>query len=124
MTTLKAVGSFSVELLLSAIIISPFFIFVKHLVIPYFVALIVEEDVKKAAVDYGNSRAFKRRQNKMGMRERMSSLAKSIETGATRVGRALSGQTADTRKTRLSVDNGDGTKRREKSLRMMKNQVS
>jgi hypothetical protein len=117
MTTLKAVGSFSVELLLSAIIISPFFIFVKHLVIPYFVALIVEEDVKKAAVDYGNSRAFKRRQNKMGMRERMSSLAKSIETGATRVGRAMSGQTADTRKTRLSVDNGDGTKRREKSLR-------
>lgn len=116
LTTLKAVGSFMFELLLSAIIISPFFIFVKYLVIPYFVALIVEEDVKRAAVSYGNSKAFKKRQTRMGMRERINSLAKSIETGVTRAGRAMSGQTVNTRKTRVSVDNGDGTKRRDMSM--------
>eukprot|EP00520_Triparma_pacifica_P008787 CAMPEP_0118636156 /NCGR_PEP_ID=MMETSP0785-20121206/2462_1 /TAXON_ID=91992 /ORGANISM="Bolidomonas pacifica, Strain CCMP 1866" /LENGTH=2563 /DNA_ID=CAMNT_0006527243 /DNA_START=9 /DNA_END=7697 /DNA_ORIENTATION=- len=117
LTTLRAIGSFTVELILSAIIVSPFFIFCKYIVIPYFVAMIVEDDVKKAAVDYGKTRAFKRKQTKMGVRERMNSIAKSMENGMTRIGRAMSGKTRGSEVSqRLSIDNGDGSRRRDKSF--------
>jgi len=107
LTTLIAVGSFSVELMLSVIIVSPLFILIKYMIVPYVIALIVEGDVKKAASDYDKNRNFRRRQTKMGMRGRMNSLAKSINTGVNRTGRAMSGKSVG----RLSIDNGDGTTR-------------
>ena len=96
--TLKAVVSFSIELVVSIAIVSPIFIFMKFVVIPSIVATIVESDVKAAKIDYGKNK-IQRRASAITTRTRISSIKSTISKGISRVGRAL------------SVENGDGTRR-------------
>ena len=55
-----AVGSFALEILISALAVSPMYIFIKVVVMPSLVASLVEGDVKTAQAQYREKMKMKR----------------------------------------------------------------
>jgi hypothetical protein len=98
-TTLLAVTSFCLELILSFFVISPFYIFIKFVVLPSYVAKLVEVDVKTAQVEYKKKVRLKRMKG-------LSKIDDGSDNIVTRTTRVVS-ESVKRFSRALSIGNGD-----------------